>query len=104
MFIMIVLCTYSVLVLVLYRRVFNWFAYIVLLYNITAGLVSSTLRVVGSALIGLLAMFRMDRILFIKGFEWMDIGKGGGGDGRVGRAVVTMILPKKITIAILLPP
>ena len=77
----------------MYRRVFNWFAYIVLLYNITAGLVSFTLRVVGSALIGLLAMFRMDRPFFIKGFEWMDNGRE---DWRVGRAVVTVIRPKRI--------
>ena len=46
----------------------------VLLYNVAAGLVFSLLRVAGSAIIGLLAMFRMDIILFIKGFECLDQG------------------------------
>ena len=59
---------------VICRRVFNWYAYMVLLYNIAAGLVFSLLRVAGSAIIGLLAMFRMDIILFIKGFECLDLG------------------------------
>ena len=46
----------------------------VLLYNVAAGLVFSLLRVAGSAIVGLLAMFRMDIILFIKGFECLDQG------------------------------
>ena len=57
-----------------HRRVFNWFVYIALMYNIAAGMVSSILRVVGAALIGLLAMFRMDTIIYIKAFHRLDLG------------------------------
>ena len=56
------------------RRLFNWFAFILFFYNGIAGLVGAILRALMASLFGLLLLFRLDRIVLMKGFEAYDFG------------------------------
>lgn len=57
------------------RRLFNWFAFILFFYNGIAGLVGAILRAFMSSFFGLLLLFRLDRIVLMKGFEAFDFGE-----------------------------
>ena len=58
-----------------YRRLFNWFAFILFFYNGIAGIFGAILRAFMSFLFGLLLLFRLDRIVLMKGFEAYDFGR-----------------------------
>ena len=58
----------------MYRRLWNWFEYIFFFYNAIVGIVASIFRVVLSVTINLLLLFRLDAVIFMKGFEFMDAG------------------------------
>ncbi len=53
---------------------FQWFMYVLFVYNAVLGLASALLRVVISSCAGLLLMLRLDAIILMKGFELFDIG------------------------------
>ena len=56
------------------RRLFNWFAYLLFLYNGFAGFVSAILRMIITAVISLLLLFRLDTTILPRGFEVFDSG------------------------------
>ena len=56
------------------RRLFNWFAFVLFFYNGIAGVFSALLRVIMSSTFGLLLLFRVDKIVFVKGYEAYDFG------------------------------
>lgn len=58
-----------------YRRLFNWFAFILFLYNGFAGFVAAIVRVFLSAAVSLLLLFRLDSVVMPKGFEFLDFGE-----------------------------
>ena len=58
----------------MYRRLWNWFEYIFFFYNAIVGIVASILRVFLSVTVNLLLLFRLDAVIFMKGFEFMDSG------------------------------
>ncbi len=53
---------------------FQWFMYILFIYNTLIGLATALFRVLISATMGLLLMLRMDKVILMKGFERFDIG------------------------------
>ena len=57
-----------------YRNLFNWFALILFFYNGLAGLVKGIIRIVYSAAIGLLLIFRLDYVVFAQYFAFLDKG------------------------------
>ena len=57
-----------------HRRLYNWVAYILLFQNAFVGFFSAILRVLKSALFGLIIVTRLDRVLYMKGFERFDSG------------------------------
>ena len=56
------------------RRLWNWFEYIFFFYNALVGIVASIFWVFLSVTINLLLLFRLDTVIFMKGFEFMDSG------------------------------
>ncbi|XP_019851808.1 PREDICTED: stimulated by retinoic acid gene 6 protein-like [Amphimedon queenslandica] len=56
------------------KRMFCFFSYVMLLYNIATGLMTAILRVTLSFLSMVILLPRMDRLLFLKGFERFDSG------------------------------
>ena len=46
-----------------------------LFYNALIGLVGAFLRILFSAVFGILLIFRVDRVVLMKGFEFFDFGK-----------------------------
>ena len=46
-----------------------------LFYNALIGLVGAFLRILFSAVFGMLLIFRVDRVVLMKGFEFFDFGK-----------------------------
>ena len=57
------------------RRLFDWFAFILFFYNGIAGVFGAILRALMSSMFGLLLLFRLDRIVLMKGFERYDFGE-----------------------------
>ncbi len=53
---------------------FQWFMYILFIYNTIIGLGTALFRVLISATMGLLLMLRLDKVILMKGFERFDIG------------------------------
>ncbi len=53
---------------------FQWFMYILFIYNTLIGLATALFRVLISATMGLLLMLRLDKVILMKGFEPFDIG------------------------------
>ena len=68
---------YFILITILfyYRRAFNMFSYIVLLYNMASGLMTAIIRVGLSFLFMIMILPRMDRLMYVKGFEKCDSSK-----------------------------
>ena len=58
----------------MHRRLFDTFQYIMFLYHIATGLLVAVYRTAASALMTLFSLVRMDRNIFIRGFEKLDIG------------------------------
>ena len=59
----------------LYRRLFNWLAYILLLYNCFVGLLNAVARIALSFVISVLLIIRLDRVVLMRGFEFLDFGE-----------------------------
>ena len=55
------------------RHLWNWFRYIFFFYNAIVGIVASIVRIFLSVTISLLLLFRLDAVIFMKGFESMNI-------------------------------
>ena len=56
------------------RRLFNLFAYTLLLYNIATGLWANLLRVIKAFSCTLLIMPRLDKVVFVQPFDRFDSG------------------------------
>ncbi|XP_064406072.1 receptor for retinol uptake STRA6-like isoform X8 [Halichondria panicea] len=56
------------------QKIFQWFMFVLFIYNTIIGLASALFRVLISATMGLLLMLRLDRVILMKGFEPFDIG------------------------------
>lgn len=75
------------------RRVFHWTTYVLFFYNVILGLTSALLRIVYSMTFGLVLMFRLDRVVLMRGFERFDAGIGmEWGCGSLES--VTWVMPK----------
>ena len=57
------------------RRLFNWFLYMLFFYNALIGIVTALVRVAIAAGIGMLLLFRLDKVILMKGFEFADFGE-----------------------------
>ena len=57
-----------------YRRLFNWFSYILFLYNGFIGIIGGILRILITTGISLLLLFRLDAVTLPRGFDFFDIG------------------------------
>ena len=70
-------CTHLPLLLlsIIYRRLFNLFSYTVFLYNIVTGAMAAVIRLLLSFFVMIIILPRMDRLMFVKGFEKIDIGQ-----------------------------
>ena len=60
--------------IVLCRKLFNWFSYVLFLYNGFAGVVGAILRIVIAAAISVLLLFRLDIMILPHGFDAFDSG------------------------------
>lgn len=58
-----------------YRRLFNWFSFLLFFYNGFAGFVNAILRTLLASLFTLLLLFRLDRVVLMRGFERFDFGE-----------------------------
>ena len=58
-----------------FRRLFNWFAFILFLFNGFAGFVLAIVRVAINAGLSLLLLFRLDTMVFPRGFDTIDFGE-----------------------------
>ena len=56
------------------RRLYHWMTYLLLFQNLFVGILSAALRVLLSMVFGFLLITRLDRVLFMKGFEDRDDG------------------------------
>ncbi|XP_064406075.1 receptor for retinol uptake STRA6-like isoform X2 [Halichondria panicea] len=56
------------------QKIFQWFMFVLFIYNTIIGLAAALFRVLISATMGLLLMLRLDRVILMKGFEPFDIG------------------------------
>ena len=56
-------------------RLYHWFSYIFLIQNAFVGIFAALMRILYSALIGLVLLTRLDRPLLMKGFESYDRGR-----------------------------
>ena len=65
---------YNSTILLSCRKIFQWFMFVLFIYNTIIGLASALFRVLISATMGLLLMLRLDRVILMKGFEPFDIG------------------------------
>ena len=66
--------TFRIIPILHYRRIFNFFTYFILLYNVATGLYTSIMRVLIAILLTLLVKPRLDRIVFIAPFQRFDTG------------------------------
>ena len=66
--------TFKIIPILHYRRIFNFFTYFMLLYNVATGLYTSIMRVLVAILLTLLVKPRLDRIVFIAPFQRFDTG------------------------------
>jgi hypothetical protein len=57
------------------RHIYNWFAFVLFFYNGFAGLVGGVVRVVYSAVIGMLLIFRLDMVAVPEELWFWDFGK-----------------------------
>lgn len=55
-------------------RFFNCFAFVMVIYNCFAGFIGAIIRVLLSAGISLLLVFRLDKFVLATGYEFMDFG------------------------------
>ena len=58
-----------------FRNVFSWFSFFFFVYGSILGIVGATLRLLLSALFGILLLFRLDRNIMMAGFECTDWGQ-----------------------------
>ena len=72
---LVIYCNYFIEITILfyYRRAFNMFSYIVLLYNMATGLMIAIIRVGLSFLFMIVILPRMDRLMYLRGFEKFDL-------------------------------
>ena len=56
------------------RNLFNWFSLMLFFYNGVTGFVTALQRILISTVLGLLLLFRLDRVVVAKGFDFLDIG------------------------------
>ena len=63
------------LCVLLCRRLFNWFSFILFFYNGFAGFVGAIMRTLLASLVTLALLFRLDRVVLMKGFERFDSGE-----------------------------
>jgi len=57
-----------------HRRFWNWVEYIFFFYNAIVGIVASIFRILLSIGVNLLLLFRLDTVIFMKGWEFLDAG------------------------------
>ncbi|XP_064405984.1 stimulated by retinoic acid gene 6 protein-like [Halichondria panicea] len=55
-------------------RLFNWFSFLLFFYNGFAGFVNAILRTLLASLFTILLLFRLDRVVLMRGFERFDFG------------------------------
>jgi len=57
-----------------HRRFWNWVEYIFFLYNAIVGIIASIFRILLSVGVNLLLLFRLDTVILMKGWEFLDVG------------------------------
>ncbi len=69
------LCWFRAILFLLCRRLFNWFSFLLFFYNGFAGFVNAILRTLLASLFTILLLFRLDRVVLMRGFERFDFGE-----------------------------
>ena len=57
-----------------YSKLFNWFSYVLFIYNGYTSIVTAILRIAKTLLISLLLLFRLDKVIFPSDFQSLDGG------------------------------
>ena len=57
-----------------HRRFWNWLEYIFFFYNAIVGFATSIVRILLSIGVNLLLLFRLDTVILMKGWEFLDPG------------------------------
>ena len=59
----------------MFRRLFNWFSFVLFFYNGLAGFVGAVFRIAMSAIFSLILLFRLDEVALMKKFDSFDFGE-----------------------------